>query len=622
MAGSQAADKFQARTGWAAGVLLILLWMISPVLGAQHIEGYTANLKSAAIAANRGDPMGSDLLYPAVVEFIAFTRPGLVALLRLSDPLFARSGDLDFRVLMIASLALLLWASVAIAGRFGGVRPWQSLLAILLVPGVTEAAFFFNDNLPSTALAVAAMALVALRGGALAYVGSGCLLGAAILFRLDAILLAPAVAGLIWMRHGQIRPLAGALFLSAIGFLAVTALAAVTLKATPLDALIVGGRFFPGVFGYTREMAFLLFFGAAGGLLLAIGAVASVRWSEGRADRLRWLLVFVLVPAAIALVGLRISTEIRYIYPLLTPFIALHGGRGVAALVKGVKGPRAWMSRAAIGALAILAIAPPFPAAVWDGPRSPLGRVWMPLLWWRWENAVARNLARVDRLVAAAGEVPRTLLISTHFNDDAFLRQRFLAEGYRVLAPEQLFGCSGFSVYGNGRNLVAHIRGENQYSQVPGTQAEVRALLLDQSLSCRALGGFDRAFLTAYGEDIRGDFADRFSPEVYGPLFGRVGAKGPASTTFGTRSLLSPAPWRPATAGADVPQFQRLGGLQAYPLSPADLRSLHLSAKAFANKPGPAERITFEDFRKAYAPRCINPSRARLSDIPLCLTGR
>jgi hypothetical protein len=602
--------------------ILVGLWLISPAFFAQHVEGFTANIKAAAVTANRGELMRSDLLYPVVTEFIYFTRGGLVAILRASDALFGDVGDLDFRLLMIMSLGLLLWGSVVVAARASEVRPWQALVAILLVPGITETAFFLNDNLPSAALAVAAMALAACSDRRLAYVASGCLAGAAVLCRPDAILIAPAVAGLIWMRHAQLRPLAVRLLYVLAGAAGIVALGAAWLGVTPLDAYLISDNFMPPAGGYTRQIVLLMFFGAASGLLLAIGLVASVRWSRERRDRYRWLAVFLLVPAVIVAAGLKISVEIRYVYPLLAPFVAVHGGRGLAALAEGLKGRYRGPAMAASAALILLAIAPPFPVAVRDGPRAAVGRLWMPLLWWRWEKAMAANFRTVDRLVAAAHEAPRTLVISTHFNDDFFLKQRLLAAGFRAVEPERVLKCSGFSLYAKGPRLVAQIRGETQYGLIRVSQPRLRALLLHRSLSCRTLHEFDQAFLTVYGEDIRSTFAERFSPEVYAALLPRVGHQGPAGTAFNTASLFTVTPWRPVAAAADVPQYQRLGRLHAFALSRAELAALHRDAGAYSRKPagvGFDRGTSFERFEQAYARRCKDPSQARLRDLPLCL---
>ncbi len=606
---------------WIGGIL-VGLWLVSPAFFAQHVEGYTTNIKAAAVAANRGELMRSDLLYPVVTEFIYFTRAGLVAILRASDGLFGDVGDLDFRLLMIISLGLLLWGSVVVAARAGQVRAWQALVAILLVPGITETAFFLNDNLPSAALAVAAMALAASSDRRLVYVASGCLVGAAVLCRLDAILLAPAVAGQIWMRHARLRPLAIKLLYPLGGFAGILALGAAALGATPLDAYLISNTFMPPMGPFTRQIVLLLFFGATGGLLLAIGLVASVRWSRGRTDRYRWLAVFVLVPAVIVAAGLKISGEIRYLYPLLTPFVALHGGRGLVALVEGIKGGKyPGLAMAASAALLLLAVAPPFPVAVRDGPRAVVGRVWMPLLWWRWEHAMAANFRTVDRLVAATHDAPRTLVVSTHFNDDFFLKQRLLAAGFRAVEPERVLKCSGFSLYAKGPRLVAQVRGENQYGLIRVSQPRLRALLLHRSLSCRALHEFDQAFLTVYGEDIRSTFAERFSPEVYAALLPRVGHQGPAGTAFNTASLFTGTPWRPVAAAADVPQYQRLGRLQAFALSRVELAALHRDAGAYSRNPagvGLDRGTSFVRFEQAYARRCKDPSQARMRDLPLC----
>ncbi|MEI9851081.1 MAG: hypothetical protein WDN24_09825 [Sphingomonas sp.] len=78
----------------------------------------------------------------------------------------------------------------------------MTLLALLLIPGVSEAGFFYNHDVPAAALGASALALLYLRDGWRVGLASGLLLGLGILTRADVALLAPAVPAVLVHRFG------------------------------------------------------------------------------------------------------------------------------------------------------------------------------------------------------------------------------------------------------------------------------------------------------------------------------------------------------------------------------------------------------------------------------------
>ena len=504
---------------WAA-LALAAAWLLSPVLRAQHLEGYTTNLEVIALMANRGDLLGQNLLTPALTEFLYYTRVGVIGMLRIGDALLGPATDWDFRAIMIVSLAVILAGSVYIARRLDGVRPLAAFAALLLVPGVTESAFFFNDNIPSAAFAIGGVALALAWDKPAGYLGAGVLSAAAVLCRLDALLLAPAIGGVALLRHTAWRPFLLRAAAAVAGFLVGLVLAALALKATPLDALIISGPFSPNPRTFTTMLILAFFVGVPGALLLAVGLWTS--WSRFAAspDRWRRVLVLMLYPALIMVAVLRLSTELRYIYLLLAPFVALYAGRGLEVLVVRLSGRDRRLAQAGLAVLALAVFLPPVVTVVRDGPRSPVGRLWMPVLWWQWHDAMAGSLGRVEDAVRQAGRTPLTLVISTHFNDDFFWKRRLLAAGWRIRPAERVFpGCSGFSAYEKNGDLVAHIRTERQYGQLRVAKSRLRAFMIDRGLACPALRTANRTLLTTWGDDVRvNHLYDTLDPHVVGSV--------------------------------------------------------------------------------------------------------
>jgi hypothetical protein len=608
---------------WCAA--LVALWLCSPVLWSQHVEAYTTSLLSIATAANRGDPMAADYLMPVVTEFLYFTRPGMIGLFELTGRLFGGPDDLHFRAVMLASFAVLVAASVCIARREGRITWPFALAAVLLVSSATEICSFFNDNAPSTALAVAAMAVASWRDKTWSYAPAGALLAAAMLCRLDALLLAPAIAGIAWTRHPRLAPIAWRGLAALLGALAVFALAAVWLKATPLDASLAARGFYPALPASTRVKVMLMAIGLPGLLLVGIGTVAAWRRSSQEDRRWAWRATFIGVPLLIVAAGLLTSGEVRYIYPLLTPFVAMHGGRAFELLMTALSGPRRRAAVAMLAAIGVLAAVPPVRIEVREGPHSTVGRLWMPALWWRWQSDVHDNFRRVDGLVAQIGKAPRTLVISTYFNDDFYLKQRLIEAGYRILPSQPLLGCKGIAVYDDGRHLVAHIRAWNHYSLAGTSQSALTAAMIDNGLSCPALARFGQAFLTIYGSDLR------FAPDwyinsaIFRVLLPRMGDLTRMSTAYTTSGVASLHPFRRLYADPTLAQRARLGIVTVYPLSGSDLAALKAAAAAYRISPARAPDdlpITTDQFLFRYAARCVDPVKATLRDLPACATAQ
>lgn len=616
---------------WGA-LALLTAWLISPMFASQHLEGYTANLKAIAYMANRGDVRGQDLLMPAVTDFLYFSRAGVVALLQLGERLFGPEGDWDFRTLMIMSLAVVLAGSVFIAHRLEGVRPIAAFAALLLIPTVTENAFFFNDNMPSAAFAIAGVALVVTWDRPIAYAGAGLLSAAAVLCRTDAVLLAPLIAGVAWLRHPAWWPWLYRSGNAFLGFAAGLSLGALLLEATPLDAVLASQRFV-GSFRFSTIILIIgLSLGVGGVLLLPIGLLTSWERLTTAPDRWRRAAVLILYPALIMAVAFRLGTETRYIYPLLTPWFALYGGRGLETLILALSSPRRRAAQAGVAALALAVLLPPVAVRMRDGPRSPSGRLWMPVLWWQWENAMAGSLRRVEATIRSAENIPLTLLISTHFNDDFFLKQRLLAAGWSPRPAEKAFpGCSGFSVYRKHDSTVAHVRTEPQYALLPTSTTRMRAFLLDRSLSCPALRAADRTVLTTWGFDYRlWDSTHSFDPHLVGSVMPMLQPLASLSVRLTPADARRMPPWTPRSADETIGKRQLQGIYHARDLSPQVTNQLAEDASAYLREPlklqsapGSVDSfITWPDFVKAYGPSCADPKRSNWQQIPLCQSGQ
>lgn len=602
-----------ARSTWplralAAGVGAYLL---SPILFSQHLEGYTANLRAIALVWQQGKLADFDVVTPIIVQYLYATRSGIILLLSFIDRAFGHPGDAGFRGLVIASFLLLAASSVVVARRWGRLGVASCMIGFIAIPGLVDVGSFFNDNIISAALGMAALAAVSRSGSIPACAAAGALLGAATLCRTDALVLGPAIAGVAWLQHGRLTPLLVRGLAGAAGFLLVSAAGYALTGITLMDALHIPIQFVPPRIGIVfRFTIFALFIGVPAFVLLGMGVVLNVKRHVVERFDLRWSLLFLAYPALIlGIAVLRLSTEVRYLYPLLAPFYLVHVGRGLEFL-SGLLHGRGWPRRLGIAVaagLVLVSVLPPN-TFVRDGPHATVGRLWMPLVWFRWQASVARSLREVDQLAEAADANPQVLVISTQFNDEYFFRLRLLEHGFEAKSAESEFpGCrGGFSVYAKPGHKTLHIRTENQYgvvAEIPNVI--IRAVQIQRALQCPGAWASNHAFLAFAGKDVRSS-APPLDPMLFSSVLPKMPPVSALSTTFGLRTILFPGTPVQETAAESLRGEWRMADIHVLPLTRQELEHIKASADQLMadfeadNEWGP---FTYEDFKSLYRAR-------------------
>ncbi|HEX8482460.1 MAG TPA: hypothetical protein VF650_11195 [Allosphingosinicella sp.] len=484
---------------------LLLAYLASPALTSAHVEGFSAQTQSLALALSEGWRADHDLDLPLISQYIYTTRPGVISILAAMGSLFG-SSDLNYRLLTLASLAVFLLASCLFARRWGRVPYSFMLLALLLTPGVLAIGFYFNDTIVSTALGLAALAVVGPRSRPSVFALSGVLMAAATLCRVDAVLLLPLIGLLAPVQRSTLRHVALAALFFLCGFLPVIVAVSLLLGFSPLDSIRVAQQLGPQPAG----LQVLRFFGLIAPFLLVLGAFPEAmllrQWrtwfGEDRPAFWRFLLL-IAYPLVLLGYGIWTAGEMRYYFPFLAPLIALHGGRGIASVVSAFS-EGGWRKAAAslfvLGSAALF-LAPPLLMQVREGPSSLTGHAWAPNAWRQWQDAQEQSFRRLDGLVARAGARPRSLIVSGQWNDEFYVRLRLFEAGYRPIGIESAYpGCSGFSVYRRGRSDVLHLRLWGQYERSPFSKPDTAALLLTAAGQCPAVAGLPEVELTTFGK--------------------------------------------------------------------------------------------------------------------------
>jgi hypothetical protein len=445
------------RAAGGVGLGLLAVWLFAPMATPVPVEGFSASIGSIALHLTRDRLANYDRLFPFNLQFFAFSRLGAnLAVAALVGPL-GLPAEWALRALVWIGAALLASGSYVLARRWTDAPPLAVAAILVLIPGLAESGFFYNDNLLSAGLAAWALALLELSAAPWATLAAGLLFGWAVLSRTDAVLLAPAAALILWRREGIGPRLAGhlALFGAVSAGLAAAVLAG--FGVTPLQVLRIAShavalwRRDPN--GAVHLWSILQFCGPACLILSVIG----LQVLAGRRDLYRLALIFV-VPVLYNLVYLDKVWEARQLAPL-TPFVAAAALFGLQPVFEATGRTRRLMVVILAAVIAPVLLAPPGQPVMREGPRAIFGRLWTPLQWWRWQASVRGGFDMVGQVVDQL-RAPVGAIVTDNWDPDRYLHLQLQEHGF---APIDIAAahpaCAGVAEgFARGGVEVAHIR--------------------------------------------------------------------------------------------------------------------------------------------------------------------
>lgn len=569
---------------------LLCAYLVRPALNAVHLEGFTAQTESLAIMKSRSPAIEHDPYLPLVSQFIYQTRSAVIDTLSLIYTFIPSAGDFAFHALVLASFVLLIISSTVFASRWGGIPPALGVFALVLTQGIPETAFFFNDNIISAALAITSIAFISKEPKKTRWFAAGVLMGVAILSRVDAVFMLPILLGVIFYSNHKFRIRILASSILCITIFLVLSASAIYHGFSLADAFVTASKFVLAEGSFRNWISIrALFFGVIVFPALIVGGW--IHFHSLKKERAYiGILSFIFYPILLMLLAPK-ATEIRYIFPLLSPIIALHAGRGLLwvyqALPSGF-GSQTILARA-IAIFSLFALfSPPTLVQVFDGPRTLLGRFWSPYLWATWQDSVDTSMTRARQLTNLLEDNRRNVLITTHYNDEFFLRLRLIESGFTpLLATDQYPECNGFSLFKKGNSTVIHIRTEPQYNIAPISITQSAALQLATTFACTSIVPFDNVFISTFGIN---DYGVKFN--IYGFL--PTSFPEPLEINF------------PDSLSGLLPRVIRSYGLFSYrKIEPGELLAIQSNATNYLARDNEKQSsgikpFTIQDYNKAY----------------------
>jgi hypothetical protein len=418
--------------------LMVGTWLLLPLVGPVHPEGFTGSVAALALHLNRDALANFDPLQALNTEYFGLTKLGWV--LALAGLMKAGLGSLAaMRVLTWISFATLCGASLQLVRRWTHAPLLLIAAGLVVLPGISESAFIFNDNVPSAALAALALSSLYLPRFGVGAVACGLLFGLSVLTRTDTILVGAAVPVIMWERTRDLRTTAYALAATTITGAVVLLGTLAVFHASILDVFRVAAAAVAGwdrpVSAFRPVVMFVYFVGLPGMLLLACGLVSLFR----RHDRLEMARLLLVPFLFLLLIGSKLW-EARQFLPL-TPFflaIAVEGFR----MVTGTKGGGGLAQRAALGALLGVSLLGPISVPLQeDGSHALGGRLANVSHWRDWQKQIDADFALLATLPAHAAAERPLAVVADQWNEDRYTHLSLEEAGYGI-APAPNAACA------------------------------------------------------------------------------------------------------------------------------------------------------------------------------------
>lgn len=483
-------------------LLIGFAYLAFPMLFSVQIEGFSAQIDSISFLKSINADIVHDPYLPLVTQFIAETRSFVIILLTYIYKILGGAEESAFRFLTLVSALILITCSILFVKVWTNLNWKYSLFAIALTPGVIELGFYFNDNIVSAALAAISLLLISIKPDNRYVTFSAIFFTLATLSRIDAIFIGPIILGIILYKNIGLTQQIKAIFIFGLSVLLIYFIHYLLLGFTLIDAFLIA-QFFILDISFLKNLALtkIYFLGLIIVPALTVGLFYA---SKEFIDKKNYILLFsfVIYPILLFLFAPK-ATETRYIFPLLTPIIAMYGGKGFSLIYNYMKTSRKgyfkYFITLYIIASSIIFFMPPTNIQMKDGPRSITGRAWSPIIWLDWQKSVENSMNTIDKLLNEVKTHKTNVIISLHYNDEFYTRMKLIKNGYLPFKAQASYpNCNGFSIFENGENTIFHIRTRPQYGIAPISHFENIALQINSAFKCEAIKNAEAVYVVDY----------------------------------------------------------------------------------------------------------------------------
>ncbi|MEM9349082.1 MAG: hypothetical protein AAGA47_02395 [Pseudomonadota bacterium] len=477
-------------------VLIVCAFALLPALTRTHLEGFTYFTETMSLLP---DLSLADRLWQVNQEFFYLSRPGMVWAMA---PFSALSPGNGYAMLMALATPLFLVGAVLLARNVSSASWPACLAALLAVPITLEAQFFYNDNVLACALSLWAMILVLWSRQPMSLALAGAIYSAAVLVRLDQVLLAPYFALLVVLLSANWRELLIGICAALAGFLALhLAVAAFDPEAAnPLARFAISTRADALWERSTGPLAQTLLSDAATASLafglglpaIFAGAVAALKGGQSFfASKARVRLV-IYYPTFIYLLTIGKYYDPRaflIMVPFLLPLAALGLDRWVFEPILNARAGRPLIAAVLLAPILIpgapLLHSLPSVQPETESPVPSLtGRIWHHGAWRAWQEtqfrAPDREAERLAQTIIGSGS--ETLVLSSFWNSDRRLQHALASAGFEPVPSQGPCAAVADTWAHSSGARALHLRAHVPF--LPNAPVHSAALFLAEGRAC------------------------------------------------------------------------------------------------------------------------------------------
>ena len=432
----------------ASLAVITSLYLLCPLATAETVEAYTNFLSGMSVRLSDAGPveaMSMDTAMPAVGSFFYYTRSGTIYLLAFIHKIIP--GE-EFFILSSISMVLLGFSCIKLAKDINAVPFSYGAIALLLIPGYTETGFAISDNITSAAIAVTALQVIGRDAVFFRAVIAGCLAGMAATCRTDAFLLFPPIIMMPLLSKADYTRKISCMMIWVLSVLTVFIVTAQLGKADIISSLLVGEQFF-NMWSHFWIHPFIFFIGIPA-LYLTISGMAYA--DETEKSRL-WKALFIVYPFLIIAACLWMASNIRYLYPMLLPFLVIHSGKYILILKQQLSDnifSRKSIIRVVVPVfLAVICIFGPVSGRnTEDGPHVITGRIWNIEQWQKWQANVRNNTNEISSMTKITNSVKSVFIIEAYFETDWYMMDQMVRNGWKIRHAEEISPyCTGVRMF-------------------------------------------------------------------------------------------------------------------------------------------------------------------------------
>lgn len=427
--------------------ILLIGYLSVPILLPLVSPGYPADLSNIGHIVAIGESPDNYSLVGGNGVYFSVTRFSTTGIMSLASILSFHNIAFSSTLFKVFTFIVSTLAGVLVLRRVFSLELAEIILVSILGCGFYFSFYYVNDSISAIAFMLSGLAFLTInRSWTLPMAAAaGLCFGLSVLCRPDALVLAAAVAPILYMTSDTRHTFYLRAGLVTGAALLTSAVAVFMFGYDPSEGLRL-------TLAHKEEFDQLGKLNRVGAAISRLGppalfvAIALGTWRLATERKFLLLWIGVGAPLVLALFYGPSLWQARYLLPVLPLLL------GVAAI--GLRWSADLVAQGRIGkisatvlatALLGLGFAPPIGNQSSEGPHPIVGHYWSPILWVAWWHALEGSKREVDAAIGGRGAAAAGILVAEGGGVDSWVAYRLLANGYRPEVRNEI--CTGLHTH-------------------------------------------------------------------------------------------------------------------------------------------------------------------------------